>query len=131
MSGRYLVIETPDSFGGKDYTRVDVINFLNVDNISVGNTSAPSTAPAVAAPLTSSRSSMSASTASLHSEHALQQGPSGSTANAVPATRRLTAIGGSIANQRIAVTYTGSNSPSSRTVYFQSVNAAQLHKMLR
>ena len=127
ISGKYLVVETPDSFGGKEYSRIDVINFLAVNSISVGKTASAFGASVVSGN-TYSVNASSLTSQRQNTSNNLTIDIDAISGNAIQA--RSSGIS-SIANQRISIVYTSPISHVCRTVYFQSANAFQLHKMLR
>lgn len=149
MSGKFLVLETPDTFGGKKFVRCDTLNFEHVSNVLLG------TAPAAALPKTSDVSSGFSPIQPL--PHASSHGSANSNRGNSPggdATQRIpiqavinqgvvdrAALSGATAvprrgststySQKLTVEYSIPNRKGLRALVLQTSQFIQLHSMLR
>lgn len=138
VSGKYLVMETPDTFGGEKFVRIDTLSFIHVTDVSIGYSAHSSVADfPVSAHQNKSLSSVHGSSPSID----LQQRVPNQTfmnqgllnkpvAPTNPPSRRGSGANNSV-SQRVTISYIKPPAKEIRAMILQSVQSVQLHSMLR
>jgi hypothetical protein len=150
VSGKYLVMETPDTFGGEQFVRFDTFSFSHVVGVVVGGPSAasygptsPAPAPAGAPPLPPNSSFGSLSLSShgpAHGSAPLADGGQYGAAARQPTINQVMAANkartgssgsaGAVAG-RVTISYVHPASKEPGLIVLQTTQAIQLHSMLR
>lgn len=158
VSGQYIIMETPDTFGGEKFVRFDTLDFLHVVGVVVGvpsSSSFSSSAPYSPMSLPSLTPTSSYGSLSGSSSHGFvqSQSPVGDMNNVQQSTsHHQVVMGGAIAlpipplglrrgivsnsgsgvvGQRVSISYAHPVTKESGIIVLQTAQAIQLHSMLR
>ena len=127
ISGNFLVVETPSSFGGEKIPLFDVLNILQISNVTIG--SSTTTSRAAGGSKTTFLSSGSPSEAQALVSHPNSQSV-GKLVKAAPRKMLMSSGSSGSSDRRVTIFFTLPISKQSKTLSFQTFRAPELHSML-